>query len=401
MATKSLRTFPRELLTATNSERLEYFRSFTIKHPLLVRAYEELRCAIRDSNHGSIIFIHGPTGVGKTTLLERTERHFKETLLPELEKDFERIPIVKVQLAAPSSGNFDWKDYFKRLLLELREPLSSYKLDRSHWEAQTSSSSFKDEITTQLISNERNGIRPIRFASERTLKHRRPIAVLIDDAQHFGIISSGRRLLDQLNTIKSLADESKVTHVLCGTYELSPLRNLNGQLSRRSINIHFGRYHADNEKHRHEFINILYTFQQHLPLPHVPNLVSEWDYFYERSLGCVGVLKDWLISSLALALENNCSTLPLKYIEHRALTVPQCATMLREAKLGEQELNDEEAGRSLLRQGLGLSREATANKQEEDSSKNPEEPPIVKPIGRKRRVGARKPVRDKIGIKVA
>jgi hypothetical protein len=399
MTTHDPSSFPRNLLKASNSERLEYFRAFTTGHPLLLSVYEKLWCAIRDSNPGSIIFIYGPTGVGKTTLLDRIATRCKETLLAELEKDSERIPIVKVRVPAPSSGIFDWKDYFQRLLLELEEPLINHKLDRSQWDIQNSHTFLKAESNMQLISYDKHGIRPIRSASENTLKHRRPMAVLIDDAQHFGIISSGRKLLDQLNTIKSLADETKVTHVLCGTDELIPLRNLNGQISRRSIDVHFGRYHVSDEQQKEEFISVLNTFQQHLPLAE-PDLVSHWDYFYERSLGCVGILKDWLTSSLALALDSNGSTLPRVYLEQQALSVKQCTTILRETKTSEKELEEEEEGLLLLQQDLGLTVELIGSKQGR-TFENVEKPPGVNPIRRKRRVGARKPVRDKIGVKVA
>jgi energy-coupling factor transporter ATP-binding protein EcfA2 len=391
-------SFPRHLLKAPNIERLNYFKDFTTKHPLLFEAYNELQDVIRDSNPGSIIFLYGPTGVGKTTLLKRLVKHYKETLLMELEKDPERIPVVKVRLPAPTSGIFDWKDYFQRLLLEFEEPLVNHKLDRSRWDIQHPHTFLKAESNMQLISYDKPGIRPMRFASERTLKHRRPAAVLIDEAQHLGIIRSGRKLLDQLNALKSLAEESRVTHVLSGTYELIPLRNLNGQLSRRSLDIHFGRYNAKNEEQREDFINVLNTFQHHLPLSDEPDLVSRWDYFYERSLGCVGVLKDWLTRSLALALGSDSSTLPLKYLERRALSIRQCTTILREIKTSERELEEEEEGLMRLRQELGLTAELGPTSQ---ASENTVEPPTPKPRRRRTRVGSRKPVRDKIGVKVA
>jgi hypothetical protein len=240
----------------------------------------------------------------------------------------------------------------------------------------------------------------MRFAVEQTLLHRRPFAVLIDEAQHFGITSTGRKLLDQLNTIKSVAAESKTVHVLCGTYELIPLRNLNGQLSRRSVDIHFGRYQADDESQRQEFINVLFTFQEHLPLLKTPDLVSKWDYFYERSLGCVGVLKDWLTRSLALALEDNCSTLEFEFIERRALSVSQCTTMLREMLDGEKELLEGERDRLSLRVGLGLKTDIVS----EDRENKLIDTEISSKINRtqgKRRVGTRKPVRDKVGVKIS
>jgi energy-coupling factor transporter ATP-binding protein EcfA2 len=389
--------FVLELLRKSKRERLEGFRAFTARHPLLIEAYEELRCAIRDSGPGSIIFMYGPTGVGKTTLLKRLKKHLEEINLTMLENDRERFPVVTVRLSTPTSGSFDWKDYFKRTLLALEEPLVDYKLDMERWNKLYGVTLSENERNRQLAFNDQSGIRPMRFAVEQTLLHRRPFAVLIDEAQHFGITSTGRKLLDQLNTIKSVADVSETIHVLCGTYELIPLRNLNGQLSRRSVDIHFGRYHAENKAHQQEFINVLFTFQEHLPLPEAPDLVSKWDYFYERSLGCVGVLKDWLTRSLALALEDNCTTLKFKFVERRALSVSQCTVMLREILDGEKELLEGEKDRRSLREGLGLKIDG-ANDEQDNSSSNIETNPIISPTQRKRRVGARNPVRDKIGV---
>lgn len=403
MASKVADSFPRELLNKSNAERLEYFRAYTIKHPLLVRAYEELRCAVRDCNPGSIIFLQGPTGVGKTTLLKRLERHLKEIMLAELEKDPERIPVVTVQLDPPTSGNFDWKGYFRWLLIALGEPLVDDKVVASDWpwKEPRFTKSIYSKSNLELITSNQYWTRPMRFAAEQTLRRRRPLAVLLDDAQYFGIISSGRKLLDQLNIIKSLASKSLTTHVLGGTYELIPLRNLNGQLSRRSIDIHFGRYHADNEAQRQEFINALYTFQQHLPLVKTPDSVSRWDYFYERSLGCIGVLKDWLTSSLALALENSSHSLRSMFLEHRALSITQCTTMLSETTIGERELEETEEARLQLREKLKLNAGLSKGRQEHSSPPTSEQARNVRPRQSARRIGTRKPVRDKIGVKTA
>ena len=64
-----------------------------------------------------------------------------------------------------------------------------------------------------------------QHAVERALAFRRPAAVLIDEAQHLAKMGSGRRLADQLDVIKSLANRTKTVHVLMGTYELLAFRN--------------------------------------------------------------------------------------------------------------------------------------------------------------------------------
>ena len=80
--------------------------------------------------------------------------------------------------------------------------------------------------------------------------------------------------------------------MLFGTYDLLAFHNLNGQLSRRSVEIHLRRYRADREDDRRSFVNTVHSFAQRLPFPGSPDLAADWDYLYERSVGCVGVLKD-------------------------------------------------------------------------------------------------------------
>ena len=95
-----------------------------------------------------------------------------------------------------------------------------------------------------------------RYAVEQAVRYRRPVAIMIDEAQHLGKIPSGRRLLDQLDVVKSIANQTKTVHVLLGTYDLLAFRNLNVQLSRRSIDVHLARYHADDTDDRHLGLDI-------------------------------------------------------------------------------------------------------------------------------------------------
>lgn len=390
-------SFPKELLHQPSSTRLAYFRALTIGHPLLLQVYDDLRLAIRDSAPGSIIMVQGPAGVGKTTLLQRVEKDLKERLAPELAQDVERLPVVRIDAIAPESGSFNWKDYFRRLLIALEEPGSL--IDRKVIPNQSGVTSQSGAL--RLISRENAVSSRLRHAVEQTLRRRRPLAVLVDDAQHLAIMGSGRKLLDQINTIKSIANLSQITHVLTGTYELMMLRHLNGQLSRRSVDIEFNRYLSDNPEHREAFINCLWTFQQHLPLPKTPELVDQWDYFYERSIGCVGVLKDWLTGALALALENGEQTLTIRDLERRALSVTQCARMLSEAVDGERKLTESRDAKHELRKNLGLTVEMKAQQLSSHDSSIDGTVPQAASKAKRRRIGQRNPARDEIGAKRA
>jgi hypothetical protein len=174
------------------------------------------------------------------------------------------------------------------------------------------------------------------------------------------VISSSRRQLDQTNTFKSVADRTKVTHVLFTTYEFVPFRNLNGQVSRRSLDIHFPRYLAIDKTQRSYFINALYIFQRWLPLPIMPEFVKadstcpDWDFFYEHSLGCIGVLKDWLTRAYSLALRLNAGTITREHLEKCALSVSSLTQLLAEITIGESEMEESIGQRTLLRGNLGL-----------------------------------------------
>jgi hypothetical protein len=212
---------------------------------------------------------------------------------------------------------------------------------------------------------------------------------MIDEAQHLGKVASGRRLLDQLDVIKSIANRTNTVHVLFGTYDLLAFRNLSGQLSRRSVDIHFPRYRAHDAEDRKIFVNIVHSFQNKLPLPEPPDLVKHWELLYERTFGCVGVLKQWLVKALAAALRRGDSTISIHGLETHALSIAQCDKILSEITEGEARLNESDGARSKLRARLGL---PTASGQS---------PAVSGPAGTEARhkftPGQRKPARDPVG----
>ena len=372
--------FPLELLTRPATERLAYFRNYTVAHPRLKEVYEILMRTIAEPAGASFIFVYGPSGIGKTTLWLRVKQKLTELALPKLESDRARVPVVGIEALAPESRYFNWKEYYTRALITLEEPLIDHKFD--YGVRGISRDNFgKINVESKVVAP------ALRRALENALIHRHPDVFFVDEAQHFGKVASGYKLQDQLDCLKSLANMTGILHCLLGTYELLTFRNLSGQLSRRSVDIHFRRYCADSPEDVQAFKSVLLTFQQHMPLVETPNLVDHWEYFYERTLGCVGTLKDWLMRVLDDALDREATTTTLKDLQKCALSVAQCQKMFKDIQEGERQLSETETDVQNLRSALGLGAKPTVL---------PEETPkTTRPPGK---VGKRKAKRDPIGV---
>lgn len=375
--------FPSYLLEKSAIEKLDYFKTYTIAHPILKMVFNRIRQAIKEPAGTNLIFIYGPAGVGKTTVRLRLEKELKDEFLLNSNPDPGRIPVVGIEAVASDSGSFSWKDYYRRTLLALEEPLVGYKINY------VARKVIRNTEGKFYIEQRANGSE-LRYALENALKYRNPYAVLIDEAQHISRIASGRKLQDQLDTLKSLANLSGITHVLLGTYELLDARNLSGQLSRRSLDIHFRRYNADLKEDITNFQNVIFLFQRNLPLEKEPDLVKHWSYLYERSLGCVGTLKDWLVRSLSIALEENDTTLTLEHLQHQAISIAQCSKMALEIEEGEIELAEKAEDHNKLLSFLGLNSNINEPKEPLSDLQVPKQT-------KSRIVGRPNPRRNKVG----
>lgn len=368
------------------TEALQAFRAFTMAHPRLIEARDELIAAIEGAAAGSLILLLGPPGVGKTTLMWKVQQCLTEKLAPQLQADVGRLPFVAVEALAPENGSFNWRDHFRRMLIQMDEPLVDHKLHPAYLEVERDWNGRFTASPRPTTGAQR------QYALEQALRHRRPAAVFVDEAQHLARMSSGRRLADQLDVIKSIASRTQTIYVLIGTYELLSFRNLSGQLSRRSMDLHFSRSRAECKDDLRIFQNIVLTFQEQLPAEQHLDLVNMWDFLYERSLGCVGILKDWLARGLSAAFLG-VVRLDRRVLERTALSIAQCEKILAEAREGEARLNETRECSSRLRCLLGLTEPAL--KTQDRDAVMPTKP------ARTRKPGLRRPQRDRTGRTVA
>jgi len=376
--------YPRELLTRSEAERRKYFAKRTVMHAEMERVCGELMDVILEPSDTSLVFLVGPTGGGKTTLLGLIQKRIAEHLMPELLADAGKLPSVSVEVPAPESSHYPWKDFYKRILRTMEDPFIE---QNAKYYGVRGGQRFAEG---RLALGRGVSAQELRHAVEQAFRHRQPAAVLLDEAQHFLKIASGRKLLDQMDIIKSLANMTNVVQVLIGTYELIAFLNLSGQLSRRSTVIHFPRYHAEDSADIRLFGSVVLAFQRHMPFEEEPNLLPHLEYLYTRSIGCVGILKDWLLKAYGVALRAKAKTLNLSHLKARALSVVQCRKMLAEARVGEQKLAEGEDAGTKLAEELGMRFLDVDN---HGDATNP-----AKLKRRSLRPGQRKPTRDSVGI---
>lgn len=324
----SYERFPPELLHQSQVAKISYFKSITVPHRHLLFALNQLLLNLREPADTSVFFIVGPTGVGKTTLRLRTEKLLLEEFLPELISNPGQIIVSGMEVIPAEQGKFSYKDYYIRALEAMGEVLIAYK------------SSYGIDYSPDSIHSSKSSF-ALRRSLENVLRQRQVKAFMVDEAHHLLMMAGGHQMLQQMNWIKSIANITNTTHVLFGTYELLNCCSLSGQLSRRSEDIHLPRYHSDITEDVTEFIKVIQTFQLHLPLPQESVLTQWYEYLFDYSNGCVGILKTWLIKALRNALTEESKTLTLKHLKLSEYGSLRRKQLREEALAGERRCQNE------------------------------------------------------------
>jgi len=152
--------------------------------------------------------------------------------------------------------------------------------------------------------------------------------------------TGGSTLQEQLEWLKSLS-KTGILFVLVGTYDLFNFGKLNGQIGRRCLPVHFPRYQLEREEDCVAFQTALLELLRRVPLECSAErwVTDHWLYFYECSVGCIGILKDWLLRAVSAALDDGQSRLSLDCVQDHELHVDIYRQMALDAYEGEQRLN--------------------------------------------------------------
>ena len=364
-----------KMLKLSNAERVDYFHKKRIAHPTLLAVRDQLCSTIKFRAGVDLAVVAGPTGVGKSTLINILQDQVERGQIEYLRADPGCVPVVVVEAPAPETSTFGWKDFFVRIMEALGEPLTERKVNVELLCGPTKPNLRHPSLSTAEL----------RRVTEKCLRYRKTAVLIVDEAQHMFRSGSGRRLLDCLETLKSFASYGTVFVVLVGTYDLTNALELNGQLGRRTALFNFARY--EQAEGFRGFLVALKGFQDRLPLVTPPDLLSHVDYLFETSLGLVGILKNHLERALALAIGAGSGTITLGHLQASALAARARLEIAREIQRGEEFFKATADAEAAARKILGL---ASAT----DSV------PRLRPANSKRKVGERTPCRDLVGVEM-
>jgi hypothetical protein len=346
---------PRDINHLSVEEKKARFRQVTVTHRLLEQTHRKIVRAVREPAGFTFVLVYGPTGVGKSKMIETVVRQLGEELRVPSTTAFLRprppapTPILVIEADQPDRSAFDRGDYYRTVLTLMGEPTYQQRLHMDiHGEAQP-----VKRRPLRGKAAESNDLPELKSATKEAMPRHGVQVVMIDEAHQMlsgGSGANGATLQEQLEWLKSLSSTAQIIHILVGTYDLLNAGKLNGQIGRRCLPVHFSRYRLEREADCVEFQSALVSLLEQVPLRcDVETLVgSYWVYFYEGCIGAIGVLKDWLTRAVSAALDEGQETLTLDCLHDHMLPTDILRQMALDASEGEQNLEHTESNREHL-----------------------------------------------------
>jgi hypothetical protein len=240
-----------------------------------------------------------------------------------------------LRIEARSCGeiNFDWKLFYITILEALESadlPVLDYVIN---------------PVSNQLVRSHglgRNTKSGLRSAVEKAIKARGVKFLLIDEAGHLTNVSA-RHIKLQMDTLKSVANNSGCQIVLFGAYDVLQIVSLSGQLARRIKVSHFERYREETPEDVQSFYGCLKAFELTAGGRFDGLLMKYAKELQQNCLGCIGLLSP-LVQTLAMLVQTK-GKATRQMLESCMLSVAARNKILSEILDGESEVTPSLYGR--------------------------------------------------------
>jgi len=392
-------------LTPEARVRLDAFKGVTVKHTYLSEVDDQLSLWVEEHADATHVLLCGPGGVGKSKVLSVVaERFLRE------ESDRFVVPVLLLEPIPSDLGPYLRVDYYWQIVEALKEHLLIKELlgNVAHLMAVPKATRSKLSAIDWLN---------MRVVAEQALIRAKVKAVFADEGHRLMQGDGSHSVDEQLEWLKSLSNRTNVLHVLAGPYSLFGFRNTSGQLARRGRDIHFQRYHVNSSQERKAFAAALQYLLERVPLScDLDAFLKRWRWFAEGSVGCIGILKDWLVDAVTATLAQGGTSLTEDVLTRTMPHPAKRVSLEMEARAGEHKIALHHSESAKQWQALLKKSAKAANVETEHPPENarsaaqttqterPAEPvcatvpmPQVTPKSTKRRVGQRAPERDPVG----
>jgi DNA polymerase III delta prime subunit len=323
-------------LTPEGRRRLDAFKAVIVKHAHLQEVDDQLSLWVEEHTDATHVLLCGPGGVGKSKALSVVADRFTRE-----EADRFVVPILLLEPIPPDQGSYLRLDYYWQIIDALKEHLLVKELVGSVAHIMAAPRATRSKLGAIDWFK-------MRQVAEQALIRARVRAVFADEGHRLMQGDGSHGVDEQLEWLKSLSNRTKVLHVLAGPYALFGFRNTSGQLARRGRDIHFARYHIEDKNERIAFVAALKYLLERVPLDVDVNAnLARWQWWASGCVGCIGVVKDWLVDAVAATLVQKGTSLTEEILTK---TMPHPARRLSlemEARAGEYKvaLHDSESAK--------------------------------------------------------
>lgn len=327
-------------LTAEQQTRQFAFRDYRVTHSALRRVITDLMPLLMTASETNVICVTGATGVGKSTLTKVMLSKLVENFDPMMEADASAIPLVYVEARRDGNARNGFGRLYRKLIAQLWEPGMSKKVP----------------FTIQggkVVMNSRaqTTVDDLRELLEDCLEQRKTRVVVIDEAAQLARFGKPEDVMD---TIKSLANTTNTKWLLVGSFDLYDILATNGQTMRRMALLNMERYRAENRDKLDDdkddpksFEKVVKLLQAAWPCAEKPNFAAVSDELMAMSLGCVGLLKTFMLDAANLQMRKPGEKWSYEFMKMAQKSIGLRSKIEEEILRGEKRVQDAVYGNSL------------------------------------------------------
>ncbi len=286
--------------------------TLNINHRRWHEALDQIYLLLTVLSPGEVLCITGPSRIGKTKLM-------REAITFLLGPNHVPEPGVMQYVATDAvncstNGTFSTKSFTKRLLVSVEHPFLGV-------------SNFDSLIKQDRISED-----SYRQALELALIARKVKYLFIDEAQHARFVTkSAQGAYAVMDSWKCLAQVCGVVLVIIGAYPILDIIRNSPHMVGRKHQVHISRY-LETDEDLLEFKWILEQYGQAIGEEDL--LVNHLETLYKGSLGCIGLLRKWLMEALVEAASKRVG-LTKSILDNTMPTIDDLRSLAKEISHGE------------------------------------------------------------------